>query len=200
MAGDRDESAGVRRHRARIVVWSLAAFLLLLPLLAMQVTDQVNWTATDFAVFGALLLGTGALYEGAVRMAQSTAYRAATGVALAAACLLVWLNLAVGVIGTENDPANMMYGAVLATGVIGAAIARFRPNGMARALGATALAQAAVAAIAAVAGLGHPASPPLEILGVNALFVALWLLSAWLFRKAARGQSRRGTAAIRSAA
>jgi hypothetical protein len=56
---------------------------------------------------------------------------------------------------------------------------------MARTLVATALAQALVAVIAVIAGMGRPASPPLEILGVTALFAALWLVSAWLFRKAA---------------
>jgi hypothetical protein len=51
------------------------------------------------------------------------------------------MNLAVGVIGTEDDPANLMYVGVLAVGIIGAIIARFRPHGMARTLFATALAQ-----------------------------------------------------------
>jgi hypothetical protein len=57
---------------------------------------------------------------------------------------------------------------------------------MARAFFATALAQALVAAVAVAAGMGYPASPPLEILAVNALFAMLWLASASLFRKAAR--------------
>ena len=59
---------------------------------------------------------------------------------------------------------------------------------MAWALAATAVAQALVAAIALIGGMGAPASPPLEIVGVNALFVALWLGSAWLFQKAAVDQ------------
>ena len=79
-----------------------------------------------------------------------------------------------------------MYAGVLAVGMIGAVIARFEPQGMARALLATALAQALVAVIALVARLGYPASPPLEILGLTGFFMALWIGSAWLFRKAAR--------------
>ena len=55
--------------------------------------------------------------------------------------MLVWINLAVGIIGSEDNPANLMYGGVLAVGVAGAVAARFRPGGMARALAATALAQ-----------------------------------------------------------
>ena len=119
-------------------------------------------------------------------------YRLAAGVALAAAFILAWLSLGVGVIGRDGDPANLMYFGVLAVGLIGAVIARFRPHGMARALFAMALAQASVAGIALAFGLGLPWSPPVEILGLNGFFVALFLGSAWLFRDAARGQPPAG--------
>jgi len=79
-----------------------------------------------------------------------------------------------------------MYFGVLAVGVIGAVMARFQPRGMALALFPMALAQALVAVIALIAGLGYPASPPLEILGLTGLFAALFVGSAWLFRNAAR--------------
>jgi hypothetical protein len=170
--------------------------VLLLPLAAMQVTDEVAWSPADFAVAGALLAGTGLTYGLAARKAASTTYRAAVGVALAAALLLVWLNLAVGIIGTENDPANLMYVAVLAVGIAGALVARFRPGGMALALAATALAQAAVAALALLLGLGAPYSPPAEILGVNGIFVALFGGSAWLFRRAARERTPTAAATL----
>jgi len=117
-----------------------------------------------------------------------TAYRAAVGLAVATALLLVWVNGAVGIIGSEDNPANLMYGGVLAVGIIGALIARFQPHGMARALFATALAQALVAVIALVGGLGLPYSPPLELLGLNGFFIALFVGSTWLFRRAAQEQ------------
>jgi hypothetical protein len=163
-----------------------AACILMLPLLAMQVTDQVSWDLADFAVAGALLVGTGLMYELAARKAGNIASRAAVGVALAAALLLVWINLAVGIIGEPDELANAMYIGVLAVGIIGAVIARFRPHGMARALFATALAQAVVAVIALIFGLGSPVSGPLEILALNGFFVALFVGSALLFRYAAR--------------
>jgi hypothetical protein len=81
-----------------------------------------------------------------------------------------------------------MYFGVLAVGLIGAIVARFRPRGMTRALFATALAQASVAAIALVFGLGLPWSPPLEILWLNGFFAALFVGSALLFRHAGREQ------------
>ncbi|MFC1475811.1 hypothetical protein ACFLQW_02270 [Candidatus Zixiibacteriota bacterium] len=121
------------------------------------------------------------------RKPDNTAYKSAVGVALAAAFFLFWVNGAVGVIGDPNDDANMMYGGVLAVGFIGALIARFQPQGMARALFATALAQALVAVIALIAGLGTTGPIwPWDILIATGFFAALWAGSAWLFRKAAR--------------
>ena len=193
MAGNTEDGGGRRGSRWRIAALAAAAFLLLLPLFAMQVTDQVAWDVADFAFFGALLVGAGVTYELAARKTGNTAYRAAVGVALAAAFILVWVNGAVGIIGTESDDANLMYGGVLAVGIIGAIIARFQPDGMARALFATALAQALVAVIALLAGLGSTGPIwPLDILALTGFFVALFIGSAWLFRKAARGRAKQG--------
>src|SRR5687768_16687870 len=125
-------------------------------------------------------------------MNSTTAYRSGIGLALAAAFILVWLSLGVGIIGKDGDPANLMYFGVLAVGISGAITARLEPRGMARALFATALAQALVAAIALIAGLGQPWSGPAEIVGLHALFIALFAGSAWLFRRAARGRSEQG--------
>lgn len=114
-------------------------------------------------------------------------YKLAAGVALMGAFLLVWLSLGVGIIGADGDPANVMYFGVIAVGVIGAVIARLRPRGMALALLAMALAQTVVAAIAVLGGLGRPYSGPLELSVLNGFFVALFVASAWLFRRAAQG-------------
>jgi hypothetical protein len=187
MAGNTENGSGRRGSRWRIAVWGTAALILLLPLLAMQFTEEVAWDLADFAIFGAMLFVACGTYELAARVTGNTAYRAAVGVALAAAFILVWMNLAVGIIGNEDNPANLMYGGVLAVGIMGAIIARFQPHGMARALVGTALAQALVAVIALIAGLGYT-------LILTGFFVALWLTSARLFRKAAREQSPAGAA------
>ena len=155
----------------------------------MKVTDAVVWTGSDFALAAALVLGIGSAMEGAVRVTRSRPYRAGVAVALAAAVLLVWINGAVGIIGDEDHPGNAMFGGVLAIAALGAVTARLRPQGMARALVATALAQAAVAAIALLAGMASPASGPFEIGGLSAGFTALWLASAWFFRRSAREQA-----------
>ena len=95
------------------------------------------------------------------------------------------MNGAVGIIGSEDNEANLLYGGVIVVGAIGAVIARFKPEGMARALFATAFAQTLVAVIALVGRLGSPYSGPLEIVTVNGFFVALFVGSAVLFSKAA---------------
>ncbi len=183
----------IMRNKNIIRIALATAFILLLPLLAMQITDEVVWDLADFAVAGALLFGTGLTYELVARKMGSIAYRVAVGVALAAALLLVWVNLAVGLIGSEDELANLMYIGVLTVGIIGAIIARFRPHGMARALFATALAQTLVAVIALIAGLGSTAPIwPWDILILTGFFAALWVGSALLFRKAAREQPPAG--------
>ncbi len=107
--------------------------------------------------------------------------------------LLVWMIGAVGVLGRAGDRADLMYIGVFAVGIIGAIISRFQPHGMARALFATALAQALVAVIALIAGMHQaPYSSVGEILGLNGFFVALFLGSAWLFRNAARERTPAG--------
>jgi hypothetical protein len=174
-------------YRSVVGVALATAFILLIPLLAAPA-----WSLADFVIAGALLVGTGLTYVLVARKAGNIAYRFAVGVALAAAFILDWLNLAVGVIGTSGDPANVMYVGVLAVGIIGAVIARFQPHGMARALFATALAQALVAVIALIFGLGSSLSPPVEILALNGFFVALFVGSALLFRHAGREQTPAG--------
>jgi hypothetical protein len=163
-------------------------FVLLIPLLA-----NWAWSLSDFVVAGALLFGTGLTYVLVARRAAKIAYRAAFGVALAAALLLLWINLAVGIIGEPDELANLMYIGVLAVGIAGAFVARFRSQEMARALLVTAFAQALVAAIALIFGLGS-GSPPgvVGILILNGFFVTLFFGSALLFRHAGREQTPAG--------
>ena len=176
-----------RAHRSTLRIVLTAALLLMVPLLAMQVTDEVDWGVADFVLAGVFLVAGGLLVSRAARKVGTNAYRAAVGVALAAAFLLVWLVGGVGVIGEDGDRADLMYAGVLAVEVVGALAARFRPEGMARALLATALATALVAVIALIAGKHEaPVTSVAELLGLNGIFVALFTASAWLFRRAAR--------------
>lgn len=183
------ENVGVRRmSRWRFAAWVAAALVLLASFVAMQFTDEVNWSVGDFVFAGVLLFGSLGAYEIAARMTGDTAYRAGIGVAIGAAFLLVWINAAVGITDSNADG---MYIVVIAIGVVGALVARFRPDGMARAMLATAIATAAVGVIALTAGMIPTYNSAFEILGLNGFFVVLWVGSALLFREAARGESER---------
>lgn len=160
------------------------AGLLLIPLVAMQFTKEVVWTLSDFVIAGVLLFGAGLTYVLVARLGSNGAYRLGAGVAVAAGLLLVWGNLAVGFIGNENNPANLLYGAVLAVAAVGAAVARFRAAGMARAMFGAALTQVAVPLVAAAIWRPELNRGMLYVLALNTIFAGIWAVSGWLFRRA----------------
>lgn len=194
MANDIENSSGRRGNRWSLVIWGAAACLLLLPLVAMQFTDEVDWTLADFIVIGAMLFAACGSYELATRLSSSTSYRAGCGAAIAGAFLLIWVNLAVGMIGSEDNPANLLFLGVLVVGLIGAILARLRPRGMVVAMIAMVVFQMLVAVVAIAASWGMPYSGAIEILGVTIFFAIPWLVSAALFWNAAREQVVVGSA------
>ena len=176
----------------RIIGWGAAVFLLLLPLAAMQFTDEVNWGPGDF-LFAALMFGGfGAVFELAVARSGSLAYRAGVAAALAGAFLIIWLNGAVGIVGNEANPFNTVYFGVVVFGLLTAVFARFRPGPMALAMAATAAVLASIAIVAVALGehRGAESSIP-EILGVTLFLATPWQVSAGLFRMAATRDGER---------
>jgi hypothetical protein len=122
-------------------------------------------------------------------MTAKTYYRLATGVALGTALFLLLGIGALGIIGPGGPP-DLMYVAALAVGVVGAVIARLRPQGMAVALAATAAATVLVGVIAITAGLHRTdGASVLEIMGLSGMYAALFGVSAWLFRRSAEHAS-----------
>jgi hypothetical protein len=173
--------AGRRWNPWRIAGWSLAGFVLVLPLVA-----GAPWTWSDYVFAAVLILSVGLPIELVVRKTSDPAYRAGVGAALAAAFLIVWLTGAVGIIGSEAHPANLLYLGVLALGVIGALAARFRPRGLARVMEGVALSVVGIAVAALVAGWGSDGPVwPWEVVVLNGFFAALFAGSAMLFRQAA---------------
>jgi len=77
------------------------AILLLVPFVAMRFTDEVKWTPLDFTIAGVLLLGTGLVCEFVMRKVKKIQYRIAVCAVILAALLVVWAELAVGIIGTR---------------------------------------------------------------------------------------------------
>jgi hypothetical protein len=165
-------------NRLRIAAWSAAAGLLMLPAIAMQFTREVTWGPADFLVAALLIGGTGLVFELAIRARTSGAYRAGAAVALFTAFLTIWINLAVGMIGDEGNPLNLIFGGVIAVAILGGFVARFQPIGMAWTMAATAFVQAATVIPALT-------TEPRTAALIGA-FTLPWLLSAGLFRAAAR--------------
>ncbi len=86
-----------KTHRNLLRIIGGTVVLLLIPFIAMQFTDEVQWSLADFVVAGVLLLGTGFIYELAVKKIRNTNYRIAVGLALLAALFVIWIELAVGI-------------------------------------------------------------------------------------------------------
>ena len=82
---------------AMLIVFG-TALLLLVPLVAMQFTSEVVWDLFDFVVAGALMVGTGLMYQLATRKLTNPRSRAFAVAAIAAAFLLIWVELAVGIL------------------------------------------------------------------------------------------------------
>lgn len=178
-----------RGNGLRPFVWAGAVCLLLLPAAAMRFFPDagVHWSGMDFVVMGALLAGACGLYELGARLGRARAYRAGFGLAVLTGFLTVWVNLAVGMLGDEGDPANLSFLGVLAMAALGSATARFQPAGMAKAMFATAAAQLVVVGVALA--MGRFAAPELAL---GACFALPWLLAGALFRRAARGLPAQG--------
>ena len=162
----------------RLLGWVAVAALLVLPLVAMRFTGEVNWTVGDFIVAGVILGGAGLATEFLVRRSGSNFYRIGAVLTILVMFLTVWSNLAVGIIGDEGNAYNLLFFGVILLAMVGMILARFRPAGMAFATLAAAVVQATVSAI----GMGADVRGGL----ISLVFAGLWLLAAALFW-AARG-------------
>ena len=76
------------------------AFILSIPLIAMQFTNEVDWDLRDFVVMGMLLLGTGLLCELVIRSVKNKDYRIGLIAVILVALFLIWAELAVGIFGS----------------------------------------------------------------------------------------------------
>ena len=82
----------------RVFAWLAVATgaLLLVPLIAMQFTTEVNWDATDFIVMGGLIFTAGSVFVLIARQVKEK-HRLPAALLVAAAFLYVWAELAVGI-------------------------------------------------------------------------------------------------------
>jgi hypothetical protein len=88
------------QNKRLIIILLLVAILLLIPLVAMQFTDDVNWSLFDFIAAGVLLLGTGLVFEIVMSKVPKRSHRIVICLVLLMLLVLVWAELAIGVFGT----------------------------------------------------------------------------------------------------
>lgn len=162
------------------------ACILLIPLVGMQFTDEVNWRLSDFAAAWVLLFGSGFLYRLVSRRVNNFRFRAAVGLAVGTSLFITWANLAVGIIGNENNPANGLFFGVILVGFAGAVMSRFRPEGLAVTMFAMAFAQFLVPVVALMIWTPEIDFGVVKIIIFNGFFVMLYIVSALLFRNASR--------------
>lgn len=72
----------------------------MVPAVAMVFTDEVNWSPVDFAAAAVLLFGAAAIIEAALRLVAKPLYRLLAVASILLVLLVIWAELAVGLIGT----------------------------------------------------------------------------------------------------
>ena len=88
------------QNKRLIIVFLVLSFLLLIPLIAMQFTDEVNWTIIDFVIAGGLLFGAGIISEIVLRKINSLNHKVGLLSAIVIIVILIWIELAVGIFGS----------------------------------------------------------------------------------------------------
>ncbi|MDZ7756329.1 hypothetical protein [Rhodohalobacter sp.] len=159
--------------------------LLLIPLIAMLFSEDVVWTISDFIFAGALIFGTGLTYILVTRQSTNITYCVAVGFALFSGLFLIWSYLAVRNhwLAKENNEFNALYFLVIAVGVIGAFVSRFRSIGLGYTMFVMAATQSIIAITALITGMADlPHSSVYEIVAVNGFFITLFLVAAMLFQ------------------
>lgn len=173
----------------------ITCLALLFPVLGSLRVADWHWRPLGFVIFGGVIFGIALIYQWITRTCAAPAYRAAVGIAFFTGFLLAWGNL---VQWADVNPAAGLYFAVLVVGIIGAAVARLRPAGMALALLVTATTQGSILIMVLIWLLTREpqvtAWPPpvLRGVGANAVYGLLFAWSAWLFWKAARQEREPG--------
>lgn len=160
-----------------------AALPLLIPFIAMQFTSEVNWTASDFLFAWVLFAGAGLAYAFVSGRSKSMVYQAATALTVLTALFLIWANGAVGIIGNEDNPANLLYGAVLAVLFLGSILVGLKARGMFYVVSAAALTQLLVPVVAFLIWQPPVTGDLIKVVAVSSFFAVLWAGAALLYRR-----------------
>ena len=165
--------------------------VLSIALIATFLTDEVIWSVGDFVFAWILIFSASLTYRlASERMSESISFRIAVGVTVFATLALIWSNLAVGIIGSEDNSYNLWYFGVVIIIATGSLIARFKPHKMGMVLLVAALTQSLITLASFLIGMPQITESSIsEILMINGFFIILLLISAGLFRQAANEQN-----------
>ncbi|MDQ0967073.1 hypothetical protein QFZ20_002476 [Flavobacterium sp. W4I14] len=83
-----------------IIILSVVASILAIPLIAMQFTNEVQWDLRDFVAAGILLLSTGLAIELVIRNMKTGTSRTIVLIVILIALFLIWAEMAVGIFGS----------------------------------------------------------------------------------------------------
>ena len=125
------------------------------------------------------------------RSTKSNIFKFAVGFSLFSGFFLVWVNLAVGIIGSEDNPINMAYFIVILIGLVGANLVKLKADGMKKVMGVMAASIIVITFVALLTGAQNlPHSSVTHILAVNAVLAFFFIQSAFLFHYAAMRQNQ----------
>ena len=83
-----------------IRILPIVGLLLLIPLIAMQLTNEVNWSFFDFIIMGGMLIITGLLIGIILKKVNNSKNRLILIVTIVIIFFLIWAELSVGLFGT----------------------------------------------------------------------------------------------------
>jgi uncharacterized protein YybS (DUF2232 family) len=83
-----------------LIILSIVICILFIPLIAMQFTNEVNWSFLDFIIGGLILFSFGLLIDLVFRKVKKSKYKVIIIISLIVILVLIWMELAVGLLGS----------------------------------------------------------------------------------------------------
>lgn len=165
----------------------ITALIMLIPIIASQFVEGWAWSTFDWTFAAVMIFGTGVVFEIGRSMNPSILYRAGFGLALLAGFLLIWVTGAVGIIGSEDNPVNLMYLAVVVICFLAAISVRFQPRALSKIMFTGAFGIALIPLIALILKNNFQEIPEavgvVGVLALNTFFVVLFIGSGLLFKQ-----------------
>jgi len=167
----------------------ITAAILLIPFVAMQFTEEVQWSASDFIIMGVMLFTIGTSFAYVLSKGPSLVYKAGVVVAFGTTFFLIWSNLAVGLIGSGPNFANLMYIGVIVVCGIGIALSGFNSASLQRTMFAAVITLVLIAAISLICIDWLENTSMVEIIAINGFFATFYIIAGFLFRAAAQNRT-----------